>query len=722
MEKLTMELGGRELSIETGKVARQANGAVVVQYGDTVVLVTTVTDKRDAEGLDFFPLTVEYREKSYAVGRIPGGFFKREGRPKENEVLSARLIDRPIRPLFPKGYQRETQVFCTIISSDQENSADIIGLLGASAALSISDIPFEGPVAAVRVGIIDDEYVLNPTFSQLEESTVDLVVAGSDKGIVMVEGGAREISEEHLIGALSFAQEPLADLVKLQRTLVERIGKEKITFTPLLPPEELKARVEMLADNRLREALGLTDRDQRRNTLSEVKEHVLAELEGEFPESGSYIGGIISDMERDIVREQVLVSGIRLDGRTSDVVRPITCEIGFLPRTHGSALFTRGQTQSLGTVTLGTKMDEQKIEDLVGESWKSYMLHYNFPAYSVGEVRPFRGPGRREIGHGALAERAIEPTIPNEETFPYTIRIVSDILESNGSSSMATVCAGTLALMDAGVPVRAAVAGVAMGMIKGTGATAILTDILGDEDHLGDMDLKVAGTRDGITACQMDLKISGISLDEIADALNRAREARLHILDIMAEAIAEPRENLSPFAPRITTIKVDTSKIGGIIGPGGKTIRQITEETGAKIDIDDDGTVLIAAVDEECSKKAVEWIEMLVQEAEVGQIYTGKVKRITNFGAYVEILPGKDGLVHISQLEYHRVNKVEDVLKEGDMVTVKCIGIDEMGRVDLSRKALLPRPEGYEENRRPADRDRGSHSRGRPGGRRRPER
>jgi polyribonucleotide nucleotidyltransferase len=719
MEKLTMELGGRELSLETGKVAKQANGAVVVQYGDTVVLVTTVTDKREAEGLSFFPLTVEYREKSYAVGRIPGGFFKREGRPKENEVLSARLIDRPIRPLFPKGYQRETQVFCTILSSDQENNADIVGLVGASAALSISDIPFDGPVAAVRVGIIDDEFVLNPTFSQLEESTVDLVVAGSDKGIVMVEGGAREISEERLVEALSFAQKPLADLVNLQRTLVEKVGKEKITFTPILPPEDLKDRVETLADERLREALQLTDRDQRRNALSEVKEYVLGELEEEFPESESFIAGIMHDMERDIVREQILMRGVRLDGRAPDVVRPITCEIGFLPRTHGSALFTRGQTQSLGTVTLGTKMDEQKIEDLVGESWKSYMLHYNFPAYSVGEVRPFRGPGRREIGHGALAERALEPTMPSEETFPYTVRIVSDILESNGSSSMATVCSGSLALMDAGVPVRAPVAGVAMGMIKDDGALAILTDILGDEDHLGDMDLKVAGTRDGITACQMDLKISGIALGEIADALSRAKDARLQILNTMAEAIEGPREHLSPFAPRITIIKVDTSKIGGIIGPGGKTIRQITEETGAKIDIDDDGTVLIAAVDGECSSKAVEWIESLIQEPEVGETYTGKVKRITNFGAYVEILPGKDGLVHISQLEHHRVNKVEDVLQEGDTVTVKCIGIDDLGRVDLSRKALLPRPEGFEEQRGNGDRDRG---RSRPRGRRRPER
>jgi polyribonucleotide nucleotidyltransferase len=447
----------------------------------------------------------------------------------------------------------------------------------------------------------------------------------------------------------------------------------------------------------------------------------MAELEEEFPESESFIAGILEDMEREIVRLQVLERGIRLDGRTVDVVRPITCEIGFLPRTHGSALFTRGQTQSLGTVTLGTKMDEQKIEDLVGESWKSYMLHYNFPAYSVGEVRPFRGPGRREIGHGALAERALEPTMPSEETFPYTIRIVSDILESNGSSSMATVCSGSLALMDAGVPVRAAVAGVAMGMIKEDERVAILTDILGDEDHLGDMDLKVAGTREGMTACQMDLKIPGISLDEIGDALKRAKDARFQILDIMAQTLDRPRDELSPFAPRITILKVNTSKIGGIIGPGGKTIRQITEETGAKIDIDDDGTVLIAAVDEECSSRAVAWIESLVQEPEVGEIYTGKVKRITNFGAYVEILPGKDGLVHISQLEHHRVNKVEDVLHEGDTVTVKCIGIDDLGRVDLSRKALIPRPEGYEEPRRSGDRDR-SKGRSRPRGHRRPER
>lgn len=715
METVRVNVAGRELSIETGRLARQADGAVLVQYGDTMVLVAVVMAEKDSEEQDFFPLTVDYREKSYAIGRIPGGFFKREGKPKETEVLSARLIDRPIRPLFAEGFRRETQVYCTVLSSDQENPADVLGIIGASAALSISSIPFLGPIAAVRVGLIGGEFVVNPTFSQQEESVLDLVVAGSKDALVMVEGGAREVSEQDLAGALAFAHSAIKDIVAAQEALVARVGKPKVGFVAVGPAPELAARVTELATAGMRRALSIRDKAARRAALDEVRQTVQSSLETEFPDSERPVARVLAELEERLVRRMIVDDRVRLDGRGPDDIRPITCEIGVLPRVHGSALFTRGQTQSLATVTLGTKVDEQKIEDLVGESYKSYMLHYNFPPYAVGEARPSRGPGRREIGHGALAERAIEPTIPGDEVFPYTVRIVSDILESNGSSSMATVCAGSLALMDGGVPIRAATAGIAMGLIKEAGHSIILTDILGDEDHLGDMDLKIAGTRDGITACQMDIKITGIGIEEISTALQKAREARLKILDIMNRTIATPRPNLSPYAPRITILKVKTSKIGEIIGPGGKNIRQITDETGAKIDIEDDGRVIIAAVDEECSQKAREWIERIVQEAEVGKIYTGKVKRITNFGAYVEYLPGKEGLVHISQLEHYRVGKVEDVVQEGEEITVQCIGIDEMGRVDLSRKALLPRPADA-----PDDLPRQERRGPRPGGDRRP--
>lgn len=715
METVRVNVAGRELSIETGRLARQADGAVLVQYGDTMVLVAVVMAEKDSEEQDFFPLTVDYREKSYAIGRIPGGFFKREGKPKETEVLSARLIDRPIRPLFAEGFRRETQVYCTVLSSDQENPADVLGIIGASAALSISSIPFLGPIAAVRVGLIEGEFVVNPTFSQQEESVLDLVVAGSKDALVMVEGGAREVSEQDLAGALAFAHSAIKDIVAAQEALVARVGKPKVGFVAVGPAPELAARVTELATAGMRRALSIRDKAARRAALDEVRQTVQSSLETEFPDSERPVARVLAELEERLVRRMIVDDRVRLDGRGPDDIRPITCEVGVLPRVHGSALFTRGQTQSLATVTLGTKVDEQKIEDLVGESYKSYMLHYNFPPYAVGEARPSRGPGRREIGHGALAERAIEPTIPGDEVFPYTVRIVSDILESNGSSSMATVCAGSLALMDGGVPIRAATAGIAMGLIKEAGHSIILTDILGDEDHLGDMDLKIAGTRDGITACQMDIKITGIGIEEISTALQKAREARLKILDIMNRTIATPRPNLSPYAPRITILKVKTSKIGEIIGPGGKNIRQITDETGAKIDIEDDGRVIIAAVDEECSQKAREWIERIVQEAEVGKIYTGKVKRITNFGAYVEYLPGKEGLVHISQLEHYRVGKVEDVVQEGEEITVQCIGIDEMGRVDLSRKALLPRPADA-----PDDLPRQERRGPRPGGDRRP--
>jgi len=722
MDRVSIELGGRELTIETGRMAKLANGAVLVRYGETMVLVTAVCSKEDKEGLDFFPLTMEYREKAYAVGKIPGGFFKREGKPKDTEVLSARLMDRPIRPLFPDGFRRETQVFCTVLSSDQKNSADVLGITGASAALTISNIPFSGPIAAVRVGLKDGKYILNPTFEEMADSELDLVVAGSAEAIVMVEGGAKEISEDEMVGALSFASEHIKPLVEMQNQLAARVGKPKIEVSIPEIPEDLKNRVLSLSETDLAAAISITDKQERADAISTMKKRIIDELNEDFPESEGDISRVIYDREKEMVRLRIVRDHTRLDGRGFDDIREITCEVGLLPRTHGSSLFTRGQTQSLTTVTLGTKMDEQKIEDLEGESWKSYMLHYNFPSYSVGEVRPIRGPGRREIGHGALAERAIEPVMPSEDVFPYTVRIVSDILESNGSSSMATVCAGSLALMDSGVPIRASVAGIAMGLIKTEDEAIILTDILGDEDHLGDMDLKVAGTKDGITAFQMDLKISGIALEEMGRALEKARDARFRILGTMDAAIAEPRSNLSPFAPRITILKVKTDRIGDIIGPGGKMIRRITEETGAQIDIDDDGTVIIAAVDEECSVKAREWIEGLVEEAEVGKVYTGKVKRITNFGAFVEILPGKEGLVHISKLAHHRVERVEDVLNEGDILEVQCIGIDEQGRIDLSRKALLPRPDGSVEEDSDFGERRSGQSNQRRSGKRRPPR
>jgi len=722
MDRVSIELGGRELTIETGRMAKLANGAVLVRYGETMVLVTAVCSKEDKEGLDFFPLTMEYREKAYAVGKIPGGFFKREGKPKDTEVLSARLMDRPIRPLFPDGFRRETQVFCTVLSSDQKNSADVLGITGASAALTISNIPFSGPIAAVRVGLKDGKYILNPTFEEMADSELDLVVAGSAEAIVMVEGGAKEISEDEMVGALSFASEHIKPLVEMQNQLAARVGKPKIEVSVPEIPEDLTNRVLSLSETDLAAAISITDKQERADAISTMKKRIIDELSEDFPESEGDISRVIYDREKEMVRLRIVRDHTRLDGRGFDDIREITCEVGLLPRTHGSSLFTRGQTQSLTTVTLGTKMDEQKIEDLEGESWKSYMLHYNFPSYSVGEVRPIRGPGRREIGHGALAERAIEPVMPSEDVFPYTVRIVSDILESNGSSSMATVCAGSLALMDSGVPIRASVAGIAMGLIKSEDEAIILTDILGDEDHLGDMDLKVAGTKDGITAFQMDLKISGIALEEMGRALEKARDARFRILGTMDAAIAEPRSNLSPFAPRITILKVKTDRIGDIIGPGGKMIRRITEETGAQIDIDDDGTVIIAAVDEECSVKAREWIEGLVEEAEVGKVYTGKVKRITNFGAFVEILPGKEGLVHISKLAHHRVERVEDVLNEGDILEVQCIGIDEQGRIDLSRKALLPRPDGSVEEDSDFGERRSGQSNQRRNGKRRPPR
>ena len=686
---MTIELGGKTLTVETGKVARQAHGSAMVRLGDTVILATAVEAKDIDEERDWFPLFVDYREKAYAAGKIPGGFFKREGRPSEKETVSARLIDRTLRPLFAEGYSKEVQIMVLVLSSDQENDADALGLIGASTALSISPIPFHHPVGAVRIGRLNGELVTNPTFSELDESDMDLVVAGTREFVNMMEGECREVSEGDLLSALQFGHEKIKQIVGLQEELKAKLGKPKPEVE--IPPEnpELVEAVTALGLEKIREANRAVDKLDRQEKLNALLDSVMLELLERFPETERKIKAIIEDLEKKDMRQMILEEGKRIDGRGVSEVRPITCEVGILPRTHGSAVFTRGQTQSLTVATLGTKIDEQRVDDLEGESTKSYMLHYNFPPFSVGEIKPIRGPGRREIGHGALAERAIQPVIPNDEAFPYTVRIVSDILESNGSSSMAAVCGGTLSLMDAGVPIKAPVAGIAMGLVKGEDRHAILTDILGVEDHLGDMDFKITGTRQGITAFQMDVKIAGVNLTLMEQALKEAKEARLHVLDMMEQTIAEPRAELSAYAPRIIIIKVKPEKIGAIIGPGGKMIRSIIEESGAKIDIEDDGSVFIASVDQKAGELAQQLILKLIEEPEVGKEYMGKVRRITPFGAFVEILPNQDGLVHISELENRRVNKVEDVLSLGDEVKVKIIGIDPEGKIRLSRKACL---------------------------------
>lgn len=684
-------LGGKKLSIETGRLAKQASGAVVVQYEDTVVLATAVATRKPVEGIDFFPLSVEYREKAYAAGKIPGGYIKREGRPSENEVLSARIIDRPIRPLFPENYKNEVQIIVMVLSADRANDPDVLGLIGASAALSISDIPFLGPIGAVRVGRIQGEFVVNPTYAELEESDMDLVIAGTENSMVMVEGESREISEDDMLAALEFGHNHIKETITIQNELMTECAKAKqeIMFEP--PDENLIKTIHQVAEPRLQEIVNIQDKTERSNALNGLVEELQTSLAEQFPESELVIKEEVEKIEKESVRTMILEENKRLDGRKPAEIRPITCEVGILPRTHGSALFTRGQTQALAVTTLGTKMDEQKMDELEGEFYKSYMLHYNFPPFSVGEVRPIRGVGRREIGHGNLAERAIKNIIPSDTIFPYTIRIVSDILESNGSSSMATVCAGSLALMDAGVPIKEAVAGIAMGLVKEGDRYVVLSDILGDEDHLGDMDFKVAGTEKGINAFQMDIKIKGISLEILREALAQAKQGRLHILNVMNQTIEKPRAELSNYAPRILTFKVDNEFIGLIIGPGGKTIRDIIEKTEVAIDISDEGIVTIASVDPENGRRAKEMVDNLIRQPEVGMVYTGKVKKIMNFGAFVEILPGKEGLLHISQIENRRIDRVEDVLKVGDEVQVKLMKIDEQGKLDLSRKVLLDR-------------------------------
>ncbi|MFH0924876.1 MAG: polyribonucleotide nucleotidyltransferase [bacterium] len=684
-----MEFGGRKLSIETGKMAKQAHGSVLIKYGDTAVLVTAVAAREAKENIDFFPLTVHYIEKTYAVGRFPGGFYKREGRPRDKEILTSRLIDRPLRPLFPEGYKNETQIVATVLSADSENDPDVIALTGASTALTISDIPFEGPVAAVRVGRINDEYILNLKSSQKEASLIDLVVAGTKDAVVMVEGGGNMVSEEIMLGAISFAHEEIKKIISLQEELQKKIGIPKRKLIHQEVDKELEKIVKEGVIGKMKEAFSIKAKLERQAVFAKIKEETIEQ----YGEGQEYkvraINHILEKTREDILRLQILNEQKRIDGRSLIDIRPITSEVGLLPRTHGSALFTRGETQSLGIVTLGTKEDEQRMDDLEGESSKTFMLHYNFPPFSVAEVGFIRGPGRREIGHGALAERALKAVLPAPKEFAYTVRIVSEILESNGSSSMATVCSGSLALMDAGVPIKSAVAGIAMGLIKEeTGKFVILSDILGDEDHCGDMDFKVAGTREGITALQMDIKVNGITGEILQKSLAQAKEGRMQILDTMDQTIVKSREGLSTYAPRIFTMQVKVDKIREIIGSGGKTIRGIIEETGAKINIEDTGHVTIASVDEESAKRAIRKIEDIIQEPEIGKIYRGKVKKIMEFGAFVEIIPNTDGLLHVSQLADYHVKNVEDELKEGEEITVKLIEIDKQGRLKLSRKAI----------------------------------
>jgi len=689
-ESITMDLGGRKLSFETGHMARQAAGACLVRYEDTVVLGAVSADKEGKPDRDFLPLTVDYREKMYAAGRIPGGFFKREGRPTEKEILSCRIIDRSLRPLFPEGFNVEVQIYINVLSHDTENDSDVLGLLAASVALNLSDLPFPGPVGAVRVGKIGDRYVINPTISEQEDCTMNLVVAGNQGSILMVEGGGRQNSEAEVLEALQAAHEAIKEICKAQADLISRAGKPKREWKTPGFPEGLESTVRDRFGARLREANVIADKLEREAALSALKSEAVEALSETWPEEAGAIGKVLGKIEKEHLRTRILDESVRADGRGPDDIRPITCEVGLLPRTHGSALFTRGQTQALVVTTLGTGSDEQKLDQLEGETWKSFLLHYNFPSFSVGETRPIRGPGRREIGHGKLAERALESVIPAEENFPYTIRLVSDILESNGSSSMATVCGGSLALMDAGVPIQAHVAGIAMGLIEGESQTAILTDILGVEDHLGDMDFKVAGTRNGITSLQMDIKLKrGLNHEILSAALEKARAARNKILDVMESAMAAPRQELSAYAPRITVLTINPDKIRDIIGPGGKVIRRIQEETGANIDIDDDGTVKVAAFDAEGGARAVEIIRGLTEDPEVGAVYDGIVRRIQSFGAFVEILPNKDGLVHISELDLKRVERVEDVVREGDRIKVKVLSVDPEGKVRLSRKAVL---------------------------------
>ena len=698
-ELFKTDFSGREISIKTGYMAGQADGAALVTYGDTVVLVTAVSLTTKREGIDFVPLTVDYQEMTAAAGKIPGGFFKREGRPNEREILTSRIIDRSTRPLFPKGYSCETQIVATVLSYDTENSSDVVALLGASTALTMSDIPFKGPIAGVRVGRVENEFICNPSVDQLEKSDMDLFLVGRkvlsesgdgyDINLVMLEGGAHEVEESVVVDAINFGLTAMRPVIELQDRVREALGKEKRTVEPIQIDEELREAVFGAAMEGFTRGLTTARKQDRQAILRETRKTAVAELGEEDPLLISKIEMLLEELERKLLREMIIRDKRRIDNRTNREIRPISCEVGILPRTHGSALFTRGETQSLALLTLGTSADEQRLDYVGGEEMRSFMLHYNFPPYSVGEARFLRGPGRREIGHGALARRALLPVIPSQDDFPYTIRIVSEILSSNGSSSMATVCGGALSMMDAGVPIRDVVAGIAMGLLKQDGEVVILSDILGDEDHAGDMDFMVCGTEKGITALQMDIKIDGITEDILRQALSQAREGRVHIIGKLTATIGSPRESLSVYAPRITTITINPERIRDVIGTGGKNIRQIISETGVEINVEDDGSVMIASNDAEAAERAIAMVRELTEEAEVGKVYYGTVKRVVDFGAFVEILPGTDGLVHISQLDNRRVNKVTDVLNEGDRVYVKVIDIDRGGKIKLSRKEAL---------------------------------
>lgn len=689
IKKVEFEWGNRPLSIETGRMAKQANGAVTVQYGDSIVLVTAVASKEPREKISFFPLTVDYQEMTYAAGKIPGGFFKREGRPSEREILTSRFIDRPLRPLFPEGFTHEVQIIATVLSADPENNPDILALIGASAALEISDIPFKGPIAGIRVGKIDNQLVINPSCEQLEKSMLELIIAGSSEAIVMVEGEADIQSEETIMEALSFGHQSLMNILAIQLELKKAVGKTKTAFQPPSHDEALYQKVFDAAHDKIKQAIRIHGKLERNETIRQIGKSTLEELLVEHEGMEIEISNILNKMEEELIRNLITSERKRIGGRNFDEIREISCEAGVLPRTHGSALFTRGETQVLASTTLGTTADEQRIDSLMQNSKKSFMLHYNFPPFSVGEVKFLRGPSRREVGHGVLAEKAIAKVLPSKDEFPYTIRIVSEVLESNGSSSMATVCGSILSLMDAGVPIKNPVAGIALGLIKEEDEFIVLSDILGDEDHIGDMDFKVAGTREGITALQMDIKITGITTDILKKALHQAREGRLFILEKMEATIKEPRRALSVWAPRIATIQLNPEKIGVVIGPGGKVIKNIIEQTGAKIEIDDAGKANIYSSSNESVEKAIKMIQEITQEAEVNKIYLGKVRRIMDFGAFVEIFPGTDGLVHISQLAEGRVKNVRDVLEEGDEVMVKVIEIDKQGKIKLSRKEAL---------------------------------
>ncbi len=689
MNSYSMQLAGRQLTLETGQLAKQANGAVLVKYGDTYVLVTATVSKQPREGIDFFPLLVDYEERLYSVGKIPGGFIKREGRPGENAILAARLIDRPLRPLFPKGFRNDVQVVATVLSVDQNNSPEIAAMIGASAALTISNIPFYGPIAGVVVGLIDDEFVLNPTVEQADQSKLHLVIAGTKDAIMMVEAGANEVSEVKMIEALMFGHKAIKEIVALQEQMQSEVGQEKLEVALSLPAEDLEREVREFAMSKLEEAVRTSIKQEREANVSAVQEETLARFVESYPEQQKAIKEVLHSLLKEIVRRRILQDGMRPDDRRVEEIRQISCAVGILPRTHGSGLFTRGQTQALSVVTLGAMGEVQILDNLGAAESKRYIHHYNFPSYSVGETRPMRGPSRRDIGHGALGERALLPMIPSEEEFPYMIRVVSEILESNGSTSQAAICGSTLALMDAGVPIKRPVAGIAMGLIKEGDSFAILSDIQGLEDALGDMDFKVAGTTEGITALQMDIKIGGVTPEILERALEQARGGRMHILDKMLSTLPEPRADLSPYAPRMLTLTISVDKIKDVIGPGGKVINKIITETGVKIDIEDDGRIFIAAVDTEAAERAKRMIEDITAEVEVGRIYAGRVTRVEKYGAFVEIMPGKDGLVHISQLAEGRVAQTEDVCQVGDQIQVKVTEIDRMGRINLSRKEAL---------------------------------